>query len=163
MNLTKPRTEAAPAVGTITVNVGVPGNIKKIVLAADQATVRTALAAATLNPKGYEIRVAGTQVGLDEPLSDGQTVLLLRPVVGNVNLSKPSDEAGITVNVGVPGNIKKVVLVGATSYNVQHALAAAGLNADGYEIRVSGERVNLDHRLSDGQTVLLLRPVVGNN
>jgi sulfur carrier protein ThiS len=169
MNLTKPNqgtTDNAAlvaAVGTISVNVGVPGNIKKVVLETNKATVREALAAANLNPKGYDVRVAGASVNLDAPLNDGQTVLLLRPVVGNLDLGKTgNDEMGITVNVGVPGNIKKVVLAGNKRWTVGDALQQSGLNASGYEIRVSGERVNTDSPISNGQTVLLLRPVVGN-
>jgi sulfur carrier protein ThiS len=173
MNLTKPAQTGATtpsvsdiiaATSTISVNVGVPGNIKKVVLEQNKSTVRDALAAANLNPKGYDVRVAGASVDLDVPLNDGQTVLLLRPVVGNLDLTKPADGAnmGITVNVGVPGNIKKVVLAGNKAWTVGDALTQSGLNAKGYEIRVSGEAVTTDSPINDGQTVLLLRPVVGN-
>ena len=171
MNLTKPTTTTSgttidadrmlEAIGTVSVNVGVPGNIKKVSIGLNNATVREALAAANLNPKGYDIRVAGESVGLDAPLTDNQTVLLLRPVVGNLDLTKPAAEAaGIAVNVGVPGNIKKVSI--GLNATVREALAAANLKPKGYDIRVAGESVGLDSPLTDNQTVLLLRPVVGN-
>jgi hypothetical protein len=172
MNLTKPAQTAAaagtttsPAVDTavtISVNVGVPGNIKKVVLELGRANVSEALAAAGLSANGYDIRVAGEPVSLNSPVRDGQTVLLLRPVRGNVDIGKPADVAGITVNVGVPGNIKKVVLGGAQRHTVGEALSAAGLSANGYDVRVAGNPVTLDSPVTDGQTVLLLRPVRGN-
>lgn len=155
------------AATTLTVNVGGPGNIKKVVLQGDRRTVADALAAAGMSANGYEVRVAGETVSLDRPLQDGQTVLLLRPVRGNLDLAKPAEGAGegarsITVNVGGPGNIKKVTLTGDQRWKVADALRAAGLNAKGYEIRVSGETVTTDVDVNDGQTVLLLRPVRGN-
>ncbi len=148
----------------ITVNVGVPGNLKKVVLDIDHSTVGDALAAAKLSHSGYEIRVAGEPVALGASLTEGQTVLLLRPVVGNLDLGKGArdDGTGITVNVGVPGNLKKVVLAGGQYHTVADVLTAGGLSASGYELRVAGEPVKTTDRVLNGQTVLLLRPVVGN-
>lgn len=73
--------DTAPAM--ISVHVGVPGNIKKVALPKDRATVAEALKAASLDASGYEIRLAGDRAGTEAPLKDGQTVLLLRPVRGN--------------------------------------------------------------------------------
>ncbi len=67
----------------ITVNVGVPGNIRKITLEGSNLTVKDALHAAEFNADGYEVRMGGEPVRLDSPLVDGRTILLLRPVRGN--------------------------------------------------------------------------------
>lgn len=70
--------------------------------------------------------------------------------------------ASITVNAGVAGNIKKLVLDGAKQWTVREVLQTAGFDSNGYEIRMSGEPVKDDTIVTDGRTILLLRPVVGN-
>ena len=153
-------TNNTAAVGTISVNVGVPGNIKKLVLEGNGWTVKDVLRYAEIDANGYDIRVSGQPPNADAPVTDGQTVLLLRPVRGNVDLNK--DNGGtISVNVGVPGNIKKLVLEG-NSWTVQSVLRQAEVDASGYDIRVSGQPAQLTTPVTDGQTVLLLRPVRGN-
>ncbi|HEY9786787.1 MAG TPA: hypothetical protein V6D17_15400 [Candidatus Obscuribacterales bacterium] len=148
------QTNQQPA-GTISVNVGVPGNIKKLVLEGTDWNVRDVLKYAEIDHNGYDIRVGGQPVKLDSPVADGQTVLLLRPVRGNV-------EGGtISVNVGVPGNIKKLVLEG-NKWTVGEVLKYAEVEYKGYDIRVGGQPVSLDSAVTDGQTILLLRPVRGN-
>ena len=166
-NLNKPETTTesttgttnGATVGTISVNVGVPGNIKKLVLEGNGWTVKDVLKYAEIDANGYDIRVSGQPSKLDTPVTDGQTVLLLRPVRGNVDLGK--NEGTISVNVGVPGNIKKLVLEG-NSWTVQSVLKQAEIDASGYDIRVSGQPASLTSAVTDGQTVLLLRPVRGN-
>ena len=170
-NLNKPETATSTdsatngsnngTVGTISINVGVPGNIKKLVLEGNSWTVKSILEYAAIDANGYDIRVSGQPSRLDSPVTDGQTVLLLRPVRGNVDLGKPADGSTISVNVGVPGNIKKLVLEGST-WTVQTVLAQAQVDASGYDIRVSGQPAQLTTPVTDGQTVLLLRPVRGN-
>ena len=170
-NLNKPETATTDsatgttnngaAVGTISVNVGVPGNIKKLVLEGNGWTVKDVLKYAEIDAAGYDIRVSGQPSKLDSAVTDGQTVLLLRPVRGNIDLGKNNDGGTISVNVGVPGNIKKLVLEG-NGWTVQDVLRYAEIDANGYDIRVSGQPSKLDSAVTDGQTVLLLRPVRGN-
>ncbi|HEY9871366.1 MAG TPA: hypothetical protein V6D08_19565 [Candidatus Obscuribacterales bacterium] len=73
----------ATPVGTISVNVGVPGNIRKLVLEGSDWTVRDVLKYAEIDHSGYDLRVGGQPVELNSRVTDGQTVLLLRPVRGN--------------------------------------------------------------------------------
>ena len=168
-NLNKPETATTTdsatgtnngaTVGTISVNVGVPGNIKKLVLEGNGWTVKDVLKYAEIDAAGYDIRVSGQPSKLDSAVTDGQTVLLLSPVRGNDD--RDQDGGTISVNVGVPGNIKKLVLEG-NSWTVQSVLKQAEVDASGYDIRVSGQPASLTTAVTDGQTVLLLRPVRGN-
>ena len=92
-NLNKPETATTTdsatgtnngaTVGTISVNVGVPGNIKKLVLEGNSWTVASVLKQAEVDASGYDIRVSGQPASLTTAVTDGQTVLLLRPVRGN--------------------------------------------------------------------------------
>jgi hypothetical protein len=139
--------------GTISVNVGVPGNIRKLVLEGSDWTVRDVLKYAEIDHNGYDLRVGGQPVDLNARITDGQTVLLLRPVRGNTGT--------ISVNVGVPGNIRKLVLEGS-DWTVRDVLKYAEIDHNGYDLRVGGQPVDLNARVTDGQTILLLRPVRGN-
>lgn len=65
------------------------------------------------------------------------------------------------INVGVPGNIRPVILAPGQSYTVADVVNRAGFNASGYELRISGDRANLETRVQPGQTVLLLKAVRG--
>lgn len=67
----------------LTVNVGVPGNIRKVTLDGPKPTVADALRVSEFSADGYEIRMGGEPARLDTPLVDGRTILLLRPVRGN--------------------------------------------------------------------------------
>ena len=67
----------------------------------------------------------------------------------------------ITVRVGsLPGRITEIALNGDRA--VATALEAAGLDPEGYEIRVDGYNASLDQELRNGQTVLLVKKVKGN-
>lgn len=68
----------------------------------------------------------------------------------------------ITVNVGPVGNCRKVVLEANKEWTVSEVLKAAGQNASGFEVRMGGEPVNMNARVHDSATILLLRPVTGN-
>jgi sulfur carrier protein ThiS len=98
----KPNTEVAA--NTITVLVGVPGNLKSVTLDANNATVKDALLKAELSAEfdagttvtvadvlskaeikadGQDIRVAGQPANMNSVVTNGQTVLLFRPIAGN--------------------------------------------------------------------------------
>lgn len=165
VNITKPETATSntgaaagtnnAAAATISVNVGHIGNVKKLVLEGSGWTVQDVLKYAELNHDGYDIRVGGQPARLDSPVTDGQTVMLLRPVRGN------TDGGTISVNVGHIGNVKKLVLEG-NNWTVKDVIKYAELDASGYDIRVAGQPASLESPVTDGQTVMLLRPVRGN-
>jgi hypothetical protein len=66
----------------ITVRVGkLPGRIADIALNGDR-TVATALEAAELDSTGFEIRVNSCPADLDDDVSNGDTILLLKKIKG---------------------------------------------------------------------------------
>lgn len=67
-----------------------------------------------------------------------------------------------TINVGTPGNIRKLALSNSKSWTVSEVLNAAELSARGYDVRVNGQPANGDTAVTNNQTVLLLAPVRGN-
>lgn len=75
---------------------------------------------------------------------------------------EPRQFSTIEVRVGrVPGEIKSIVLNGGRT--VKDALSGANLSARREdEIRVNGEKSNLEAELSANDTVLLLQKIEGN-
>jgi sulfur carrier protein ThiS len=73
----------------------------------------------------------------------------------------PREVPSITVAAGIPGKLKPYSLpAGSTIRNV---LNRAELNPEGQSVHVDGEVVtDLDTPLQDNQTVMLFRPVKGN-
>jgi hypothetical protein len=64
----------------------------------------------------------------------------------------------ITVRVGkLPGEIKEYALNGDRT--VATAIATAGLDATGFEIRVGGQLVSMEIELTDNATVLLVKKI----
>jgi sulfur carrier protein ThiS len=74
----------------------------------------------------------------------------------------PPAPPSISVNIGVPGKIRKLLLEGNQSWTVKDVLRAAELNGSGYDVRMGGKVVSESAPVTDGQTILLLRPVRGN-
>lgn len=68
-----------------------------------------------------------------------------------------------SVNIGPPGNMTKVQLDASKQWTVADVLNQAGLDAANREIRVGGDIASLDTPINSDQTILLVRPVRGNN
>jgi len=66
-----------------------------------------------------------------------------------------------TVTIGkVPGSLSELALEDGA--NVADALAAKGLSADGFEIRVNGSVGSMDTVVPDGAKVFLVKKIKGN-
>lgn len=177
----------ASIVGTMKVNVGTPGNVRSIPLDQNRAwTVSEVLNLAEISPEGYDVRVNGTPANGTTPVTDGQTILLLAPVRGNLREEIAGPAAATTtdapvvasvvasvvapvavvenikVNVGTPGNVRPVSLSGDRQWSVGEVLNLAEISSEGYDVRVNGTPANNLSPVVNGQTILLLAPVRGN-
>ena len=77
--------QAAPAAETVSVNIGVFGNMQKVLVDAN-STVGDVVSAASISAVGYQFRMNGAPANLDTRLPAGVaslTILLLKPVKGN--------------------------------------------------------------------------------
>lgn len=71
------------------------------------------------------------------------------------------EEDFILVKVAkLPGTVAEYALNGGRTVN--DALAVAGLDDAGFEIRVNSEKVDGDFELEDGDVVLLVKKIKGN-
>ena len=135
----------------ITVKVGrLPGKIEEIALNGGRS-VADALEAFELDAEGYEIRVNGSPSDFDTELSDGDTVLLVKKIKGNQEF----------VRIGkLPGKIEEYAFEDGST--IEDALETAGLDFEGYEVRLNGSPADMDDYVSDGDTVLLVKKIKGN-
>ncbi|HEY9775967.1 MAG TPA: hypothetical protein V6C81_19545 [Planktothrix sp.] len=71
--------------GVMTVNVGMPGNMQTVTLDRSQKyTVSDVLQRAEIKADNYEIRMGGSTVNLNTPVTkDHSTILLLHAIKGN--------------------------------------------------------------------------------
>lgn len=73
----------------------------------------------------------------------------------------PADAGFITVRVGkLPGRIETIALNGGRK--VSDALAGAGLDPNGHEIKVNAAPATADMDIKQDDTVLLVRKIRGN-
>ena len=135
-----------------TFKVGVmPGKITEV--AVEGGSVKEVLALADLTSQGYEIRYNGQTVNEDATINQDGTLLLVKMVKGN---------ADVSVKIGImPGRISEFVFNAGTT--VQEALGVAELNAQGYEVRYNGTTItDMDKTLTESGTLLLVKQVKGN-
>lgn len=80
-----PVAQTAPAAETVSVNIGVFGNMQKVLVDAN-SNVGDVVRAASINASGYQFRMNGAPANVDTRLPAGVsslTILLLKPVKGN--------------------------------------------------------------------------------
>lgn len=61
----------------------VPGRTQSVLVPDSGATVRDALAAASVSPEGYQLRIDGRTVEPSTPLRGGERIVLSQQVKGN--------------------------------------------------------------------------------
>lgn len=127
-------------------------------------SVADLLAKANIDPKGHDVRVDGEPATMKTLVSEGQEVLLLKPVQGNMaSLGKPSEESQPTVTVGfLLGEKQDVTVEKGSKTSVEDLLAQAKIDPKGHDVRVDGEPADMKTLVKEGQEVLLLKPVQGN-
>lgn len=126
----------------------VPGTTAEY--AADGNTVANLLAAANIDGTGRTFYVNGQPAELNTEINDGDEVRVHRA------------PTTISVTVGIfPGAVRRVTLNG--SRTLAEALAAAGLETNGYRVNVNGNPTeNFAQTLSDNDKVFLTRQIKGN-
>lgn len=149
-----------------TITVGfLLGERKEVPVEKGSATsVQDLLAKAGIDSKGHDVRVDGVPSTMKTLVNEGQEVLLLKPVQGNlVPLGKTSEAPKRTVTVGfLLGERKDVDVDAGSATSVQDLLAKAGIDAKGHDVRVDGVPATMKTLVNSGQEVLLLKPVQGN-
>lgn len=113
----------------------------------DNATIDQAISAAGLDKTGYDVRVNGrTSCGT---LNNGDMVTLVPAIKGGAEITVKVAKLGSTVN--------QVLLADGSSVN--DAIAAAGLDQTGYDVRVNGR--SSYGSLREGDMITLVPSIKG--
>jgi len=134
--------------------VGVmPGRITEVAVETG-STIAEVLAIAGLSSDGYEIKVDGAVSKLEATVGESTNlVLLAKQVKGN---------AGGLVRIGVmPGRINEFAV--STGKTVGEALEIAGLDADGYEVKIDGQTGDVSTVITENTNLILLAKQVKGN
>lgn len=137
-----------------TVRVGqMPGRIEEFAVEVG-STITEVLAIAGLDASGFEVKVDGNKVtDLSQKVTASTNLILLaKQVKGNSR----------TVRIGqMPGRIEEFALSGNESF--AEALAIAGLDPQGFEVKADGSKVNdLNAGIGNTRLILLAKQVKGN-
>lgn len=139
---------------TTTIKVGqMPGRISEYVVA-PTATFAEVIALAELSSEGFEVKADGNKVtDLNQQVGSTNLVLLAKTVKGN---------AERIVKLGqMPGRIVEFAVDSTTT--VAEVITMGELNADGYEVKLDGVKVNdLNQQVDEGNLILLAKLVKGN-
>ena len=136
------------------VKVGkMPGRIEEYVVTPGQ-TISDVLSMAGLDSTGYDIKVDGEIGTPDTKVTENTNLILLaKQVKGN---------AGGVVKVGkMPGRIEEYAVT--PGQTISDVLSMAGLDSQGYEIKVDGEIGTLDSVVSESTNLILLAKLVKGN
>lgn len=158
MNVTKnkPFLRRKLIMSTKTVRVGImPGRINEFAVE-EGTSIASLLEQASLDAKGYDVKVDGAKVDPSSATVTASTnlVLLVKQVKGN---------AAKTVRVGImPGRINEFAVEEGTT--IADLLGQASLDAKGYDVKVDGTKVDPSSATVTSSTnlVLLVKQVKGN-
>jgi len=117
-------------------------------------TLKEVIELAGLDAQGFEVKVDGTVKSLDSVVAEGDNlVLLVKQIKGNAD--------GV-IKIGVmPGRIQEIAVTAGTT--IKEAIELAGLDSNGFEIKVDGSVVGVDYTIkSSDNLVLLVKQIKGN-
>ena len=139
----------------IVIKVGIiPGAVTEFALE-DDCTVGQALELANIASTGYDFRVDGELVTMDDILDESDSMLIgAKRIKGNAST--------VVLKVGViPGAVNEFAVEEGTT--IEAVLALANLSSNGYDVRLDGELVSLEDVVEeDSAMVILAKQIKGN-
>jgi len=138
----------------------IPGNVSDVKVDAS-ATVGDALRAAGVNPNGMSIRVDNSPASLTDPVTDKSSILVAPAIRGNYGDNDDVKTETHTVRVSqIPGGILDIKVPSGTT--VRDAIAKAGMETSGMTIRMNGNNVSLDEKITGDFQITMSRAIRGN-
>lgn len=136
-----------------TVRVGqMPGAINEFAVEVG-SPISALLSLAGLNTDGFEVKVDGTKVtDFSTPVTESTNLVILSKMV----------KGNAVVRIGqMPGAINEYALEDSATF--KDALALAGLNADGFEVKADGTKItDLNSAVGGTNLIILSKMVKGN-
>ena len=130
--------------------VGVmPGRLVEVIVE-EGTTVREIFGIAGIEISNHEIRLDGEKIELNNVINEGRLLVAMKMIKGNAE-----------IKVGVmPGKLVSVELhEGDRAHDV---FERAGIEVSNHEIRLDGDKINIDTAINNGNLLVAMKMIKGN-
>ena len=127
-----------------------PGRLVEVVTN-EGATAREIFEIANVDLSNHEIRLDGEKIDLDRAIHNGNLLVAMKMIKGNM----PSIKVGM-----MPGRLEVVEYTEGDTAN--EIFEKANIDLSNHEIRLDGEKVALDTRINNGNLLVAMKMIKGN-
>ena len=127
-----------------------PGKLVEVVVE-EGATAREIFDIAGVELSNHEIRLDGEKIDLDRTINNGNLLVAMKMIKGNM----PSIKVGM-----MPGRLEVVEYTeGESAYEI---FERANIGVSNHEVRLDGEKIALDTRINNGNLLVAMKMIKGN-
>ena len=127
-----------------------PGKLIEVVTN-EGATAREIFETAGVELSNHEIRLDGEKIDLDRTIHNGNLLVAMKMIKGNM----PSIKVGM-----MPGRLEVVEYTeGETAYEI---FERANIGLSNHEVRLDGEKIAIDTRINNGNLLVAMKMIKGN-
>ena len=127
-----------------------PGKLVEVVTN-QGATAREIFKIADVEISNHEIRLDGEKIDLDRTINNGNLLVAMKMIKGNM----PSIKVGM-----MPGKLEVVEYTeGESAYEI---FERANIGLSNHEIRLDGEKIAIDTRINNGNLLVAMKMIKGN-
>ena len=136
----------------ITIKVGMmPGRLEEIVVE-ENTSARKIFELAGIEVSNHEIRLDGEKIDIDSNINSGNLLVAMKMIKGNMPVIK----------VGMmPGRLESIEYT--EGQFASEIFEKANIELSNHEIRLDGEKINIDTRISGGNLLVAMKMIKGNS
>lgn len=128
-----------------------PGKLVEVVVE-QGSTAREIFEIANIDLGNHEIRLDGEKIDLDTTINNGNLLVAMKMIKGNM----PNIKVGM-----MPGRLEVVEYTeGETAYEI---FERANIGISNHEVRLDGEKITLDTRINNGNLLVAMKLIKGNS
>ena len=127
-----------------------PGKLVEVVVE-QGSTAREIFEVAGVELSNHEIRLDGEKIDLDRTINNGNLLVAMKMIKGNM----PSIKVGM-----MPGKLEVVEYTeGETAYEI---FERANIGLSNHEVRLDGEKIAIDTKVNNGNLLVAMKMIKGN-
>ena len=127
-----------------------PGKLVEVVVE-QGSTAREIFEVAGVELSNHEVRLDGEKIDLDRTIHNGNLLVAMKMIKGNM----PSIKVGM-----MPGKLEVVEYTeGETAYEI---FERANIGLSNHEVRLDGEKITLDTKVNNGNLLVAMKMIKGN-
>ena len=127
-----------------------PGKLVEVVVE-QGSTAREIFEVAGVELSNHEVRLDGEKIDLDRTINNGNLLVAMKMIKGNM----PSIKVGM-----MPGKLEVVEYTeGESAYEI---FERANIGVSNHEVRLDGEKIALDTKVNNGNLLVAMKMIKGN-